>query len=138
MKGYKLLLLLLVVILLCSACTPNCEDISAVEIIEAYEAAGYQVAFGEYDEAMDLGQIGYIQATYPNGDYIYFSIFESKEAAQTYKDEFYHPGMISLFSVILGDPSWPRWKVHGCIVAEYHDPDRYEIFKTILEKQMSS
>ena len=130
----KLLALLLVVLLLLSGCSTEYRtDVTPEEIVSAYEEAGYSVWFEYYDNMLDEGQIGSIQANHPDGDYIYFSIFETEEDAKAFKEEFYHPGVMGLFSFIFGDPSWPRWQVHGCIVVQYDNPDYFEPFEELLK-----
>ncbi len=125
--------LLLSVIVLLSGCAQTRTDVTREEIVAAYEDAGYFVTSKIYDEKLDYGQIGYIQAEHPDGDYIYFSIFESEADAKAYKKEFYHPAVMGLFSAIFGDPSWQRWEVHGCFVAEYDEPDFIEPFEKLLK-----
>ena len=129
---------ILVILLLCcmlSGCASKRTDITQEEIIAAYEEAGYTVWSGFYDEKLDYGIIGYIRADHPNGDYIYFSIFETEEEAKAYKDNGYHPGMMGLFSAIFGDPSWQRWEVYGCMVVQYDDPEFYEVFEKLLSSK---
>ena len=117
-----------------SACASKTKsEISAEEIVAAYEAAGYDVSCRIYDEKLEHGFIAYIKASHPDGDYIYFSIFENEADAKSFKDEFYHPGMMGLLSVIFGDPSWHRCDVHGCIVVEYDDPDFLRPFEKLLK-----
>lgn len=130
----RLMLILLPALLLLCGCASSRTDITREEIVAAYENAGYCVTSRVYDEKMDYGAVAYIQANHPDGDYIYFSIFETPEEAKAYKKEFYHPAMMSLFSVIFGDPCWPRWEVHGCIVVEYDDPDFLEPFNDLLKE----
>lgn len=114
-------------------CTQRRTDISREEIVAAYEAAGYRVSSKLCDETLEHGQVGYIQANHPDGDYIYFAIFESEEAAKAFKEEFYHPGMMGLFSAIFGDPSWQRWEVYGCIVVQYDDTEFMKPFDNLLK-----
>ena len=126
--------LLLALMFLLSGCSSNYRtDVTPEEIIAAYEAAGYNVSSKTYDEKLEYGQTGYIQADHPDGDYIYFSIFETEEDAKAYKKEFYHPGMMGLFSAIFGDPSWQRWEVYGNIVVQYDEPDFLTPFKELLK-----
>ena len=132
MKRFSALLFTL--LLLLSGCSSKVRtDVTPDEIVAVYEAAGYTVWSEMYDEKLDYGEIGYIQANHPDGDYIYFSIFESEEDAESYKKEFYHPGMLGLFSVIFGDPSWMRSEVYGCIVVEYDNPVLYEPLEELLK-----
>lgn len=130
----RCLIVLLAVILLLCACASDRTDVTQEEIIKAYEAAGYTVSAGDYNEMLENGEIGYIRADHPDGDYIYFSIFDTEEEAKTFKKEFYHPGMMGLFSVFFGDPSWQRWEVYGNIVVQYDNPEFYEVFENILMK----
>lgn len=107
-------------------------NISREEIVSAYEAAGYNVWSDTYDEPLEYGQIAHVQANHPDGDYIYFTIFENEADAKAYKRELYHPVMMGLFSIIFGDPSWQRWEVYGCIVVEYDNPDFMDPFKELI------
>lgn len=127
-------LVLVLILLVLPGCTPARTDITCEEIVSSYEEAGYSVWTDVYDEKLDHGQIAYVQANHPDGNYIYFSIFETAEEAKAYKKELYHPMMMGLFSVIFGDPSWPRWEVHGNIVVEYDEPEFYKIFEKLLKE----
>ena len=130
----RFIVLLFALLLFLSGCSSKVRtDVTPDEIVAAYKAAGYTVWSEMYDEKLDYGEIGYIQANHPDGDYIYFSIFESEEDAEAYKEEFYHPGMLGLFSVIFGDPSWLRSEVYGCVVVEYDNPALYEPFEALLK-----
>lgn len=131
----RLVPILLLICLLLGSCASRSTNITREDIVEAYEAAGYSVSSRAYDEKLDYGQIGYVQADHPNGDYIYFSIFETAEEAAAYKKELYHPVMMGLFSVIFGEPSWQRWKVYGCIVAQYDEPDFLNPFINLLKAE---
>lgn len=133
MKRLNILLIVLFILGL-PGCTPDRTDITREEIVSAYQEAGYSVWTDVYDEKLDYGEIAYVQANHPSGDYIYFSFFETEQAAKAYKEEFYHPVMIGLFSVIFGDPSWPRWEVHGNIVVEFDEPEFYEVFEKLLRE----
>ena len=134
MKKLLAVFLTLALLLSFAACEPQYgTDVTREEIIAAYKASGYSVSSQIYGEKLEHGVIGYIRADHPDGEYIYFSIFETEADAQAYKDEFYHPAAKGLLSVIFGDPSWQRWEVYGCIVAQYGDPGYMEPFKELLE-----
>ena len=130
----RFLSILLLIALLCG-CSSQQRGITLEEIVEAYEAAGYSVWADTYEEALEEGQIASVQANHPDGDYIYFSFFETEEQAAAYKKEFYHPMVMGLFAVIYGDPSWPRWKVYGNIVVEYDNPEFFEVFQKLRNKK---
>lgn len=126
--------ILFVFFLLLSGCSSKYRtDVTPEEIVAAYEKAGYSVYFEYYDEKLEEGEIGAIQANHPDGDYIYFSIFETEEEAKAAKETYYHPVAMHLFSVIFGDPSWQRWDVYGTIVAQYVEPDFMEPFEELLK-----
>ena len=135
MKRLLVSFLLLSMTLSFCGCTQHTADITAEDIVVAYEAAGYRVSSKLYDETLEHGQIGYVQADHPDGDYIYFAIFENKEAAKAYKKEFYHPAMLGLFSAIFGDPSWQRWEVYGSFVVQYDHPMFMKPFKDLLRSK---
>ena len=131
----KTFCLFLVISLLLSACAASNAVVTAEEIVQSYEQAGYEVSTGMYDFTLEYGITGYIKAEHPDGDYIYFTIFESESAAEVYKDAFYHPGMLGLFSVIFGDPSWVRFQVHGNMVIQYENAEFYDIFENLLKSK---
>lgn len=135
MKRCILWMLICAILFTFCGCAKRRTDISCEEIVAAYEAAGYDVSSKLYEETLEHGQIGYVQADHPDGDYIYFAIFENEEAAKAYKKEFYHPGMMGLFSAIFGDPSWQRWEVYGCIVVQYDEPEFMKPFKDLLKSK---
>lgn len=130
----RIFLIALTFLLLLTGCSRR-KDITCQEIVAAYEAAGYSVSTERYDERLEYGRVGYIQANHPDGGYIYFSIFGTEEEAQAYIKQFYHPVMMGLFSVIYGDPSWPRWEAHGCIVVEYDRPVFYHVFENLMNSK---
>ena len=132
MKRLLAVLLTFTLLLSLAACESQYRtDVSREEIIAAYEADGYCVSSHIYDEKLEHGIIGYIRADHPDGEYIYFSLFENEADAQAYKDEFYHPVAMGLFSTIFGNPSWHRLEVYGCIIAEYDDPEFINPFKEL-------
>lgn len=134
MKKLLAVLLTLALLISLAACESQYRtDVSREEVIAAYEASGYSVSSQIYGEKLEHGVIGYIRADHPDGEYIYFSIFENEADAQAYKSEFCHPVMMGLFSAIFGDPSWQRWEVYGCMVVEYGDSDFMQPFKELLE-----
>ena len=135
MRFFKLLCLVLVASMLLCSCAGDSATATVTkdEIIQAYEEAGYLVSTGMYDSDLDDGAIGYIKAEHPNGDYIYFTIYETVEAAQNYKDAYYHPVMLGFFSVIFGEPGWLRCHVHGDMVIEYIKANVYDIFENLLK-----
>ena len=133
MKRFLSFVLIAVLLLCLCGCSVVRTDITMDEIVSAYEAAGYQVSSGYYDEKTEWGVIGYIRADHPNGDYIYFSIFDNEENARGYKDKLYHPGVMGMFSFIFGDAKWMRWEVYGKIVVEYTNSETYKPFEMLLK-----
>ena len=130
----RVLIVVLSFALLFGGCAPQYRtDVTREEIVAAYQAAGYSVWTDTYDEKLEHGEIAYVQANHPDGDYIYFSFFESEEEAKAYKDEYHHPIAMGLFSIIYGDPSWVRCKVYGCIVVEYDEPAFFEPFEELIK-----
>ena len=82
-------------------CARRRTDISLEEIVAAYDAAGYDVSSGLYDETLEHAQIGYVQADHPDRDYIYFAIFENATQGpriQVSKTTLFHPGSLGLSS----------------------------------------
>jgi hypothetical protein len=129
----KFLALLLVTAVLFSGCSSQYHtDVTREEIVAAYETAGYNVWTNTYENKLETGAIAYVQANHPDGDYIYFTFFESEEDAKAYEIELDHPVMKGLFSVIFGDPSWERLETYGCIVVSYTNPDFFDPFEELL------
>ena len=132
----KWIAVFLLIILLFNGCAATGKDVTREEIIAAYEKAGYEVWSRVYDEPMEYGLMGYIKAQHPDGDYIYFSIFETEEQAKAYKQEYYHPAMMGLFlSIFAGKIYVPRWEVYGCFVAQFENPAFYEVFQNLRKGQ---
>ena len=129
---FSIFLLVFLLLSFCG-CSTYRTDITMDEIIAVYEDAGYSVWSEVYDEKLDFGSIASIQANHPNGDYIYFDIFESQADAQACKEACYHPVAVGLFSILYGDPSWLRWDVYGCVLVQFDDPALFEPFKTLLK-----
>lgn len=119
--------------LLLVGCTRRNYDVSREQIAAAYDAAGYAVSTGTYEEPLEHGEIAYLQANHPDGDYIYFIFFESESDARAFKREYYHPVMMGLFSVIFGEPSWHRCEVYGSIVVEYDNSDFMQPFEKLIK-----
>ena len=44
-----------------------------------------------------------------------------------------HPGILWVFSVIFGDPSWRYCEAYGKIAVEYTEPKLFETFKDLME-----
>ena len=109
-------------------------QISMEEIAEVYESAGYTVSCKQYDQPMEDGATGYLQADAADGEYIYFRFFENEAAAQIYEDEMDHPGILYGFSVLFGDPTWQTVKTYGNISITYFDSEDYGPFEKILDK----
>ena len=124
----------LLIILLFNGCAATGKDVTREEIIAAYEKAGYEVWSRVYDEPMEYGLMGYIKAQHPDGDYIYFSIFETEEQAKAYKQEFYHPMAHGLFlSIFAGEVYVPKWEVYGCFVVQYENPEFFQPHEKLVK-----
>ena len=129
--------LVLVIALVFSGCSIRRTDITRGDIIDAYQKAGYTVWSTEYDAPLEEGEIAYVQAIRPDGDYIYFSFFESNEQAKRCKELYYHPVAMSFFALIYGEMNWPRWEVYGSIIAEYNlfDSELLEPFSELMKSK---
>ena len=134
MKRAGMVCMLLGALMLLGGCSAPRPDITREEILQAYEEAGYEVWSRVYDEPMEYGLMGYIKAQHPDGDYIYFSVFETPEQAEAYKREFYHPAALGLFlSVFAGEAYVPKWEVYGCFVVQYENPVFFAVFQNLLK-----
>lgn len=130
----KWIAVFLLIILLFNGCAATGKDVTREEIIAAYEKAGYEVWSRIYDEPMEYGLMGYIKAQHPDGDYIYFSIFETEEQAKAYKQEFYHPMAHGLFlSIFAGEVYVPKCETYGCFVVQYENPVFFTVFQNLLK-----
>ena len=130
----KWIAVFLLIILLFNGCAATGKDVTREEIIAAYEKAGYEVWSRVYDEPMEYGLMGYIKAQHPDGDYIYFSIFETEEQAKAYKQEFYHPMAQDLFlSIFAGEVYVPKCETYGCFVVQYENPVFFAVFQNLLK-----
>jgi hypothetical protein len=132
----KWIAVLLLIILLLNGCAATGTDISREEIIAAYEQAGYSVVSRDYDQPGEYGEIGFVKAGNPDGDYIYFSAFETPEQAKAYKKEHYHPMALGFFgSIFSGEIHLPKWKAYGCYVIEYENPAFLKPFEKLLDEK---
>ena len=132
----KWIAVFLLIILLFNGCAATGPDISREEIIAAYEQAGYSVVSRDYEQPGEYGEIGFVKADHPSGDYIYFSVFETEEQAKAYKQEFYHPVAQGLFlSIFAGEVYVPKCETYGCFVVQYENPAFYEVFQNLRKGQ---
>ena len=126
-------LLLVLLCLLPGCCLQRTSDVTREDIVAAYRAEGYGVYTEAYDEPYEFGEVAYIQANHPDGDYIYIAFFETPEQARTYMQEQYHPITMTLFlSIYAGRLFIPIWRVHGNMVVQYENPDFYEPLRDLI------
>lgn len=126
-------LLLVLLCLLPGCCLQRTSDVTREDIVAAYRAAGYGVYTEAYEEPYEFGEVAYIQANHPDGDYIYIAFFETPEEARTYMQEQYHPVAMTLFlSIYAGRLFIPIWRVHGNMVVQYENPDFYEPLRDLI------
>jgi len=130
----KWIAVFLLIILLFNGCAATGNDVTREEIIAAYEEAGYEVWSRDYEQPGEYGEIGYVRADHPSGDYIYFSVFATPEQAEAYKRELYHPTAMGLFlSIFAGEVYMPKWEVYGCFVVQYENPVFFAVFQNLLK-----
>ena len=128
------MVVLLAVLCLLSGCSlQRTSDVTREDIVAAYRAQGYSVFTDVYDEPYEFGEVAYIQANHPDGDYIYIEFFETPEEAQSYMRQLYHPITMTLFlSIYAGRLYIPKWKVYGNMVVQYENPDFYEPLRELI------
>lgn len=132
MKNYRIFPFLLALCLLLTGCRGANNDISRQQIIDAYEAAGYRVSSRVYASPVEFGQVAYVRADQPDGDqYVYFTFFDTEENARAYAKTKDHPVMLSMFSLIYGQPQWLRVQCYGSIVVEYWDSQLMRPFRQL-------
>ena len=139
-KAIRIISVLMIVILslpVLASCSDKeikkIREITPEDVITAYEAAGYEVWHGEAVNDPIKGKHYYVQANHENGDYIYFSFFDSSENAEAYADEREWNILLWLFSAIYGDPSWLTTEAYGNIEIEYDNKKLYEPFKDLVK-----
>ena len=107
-------------------------EISCEEVIAAYEAAGYEVWHRDYPEK-EYGYVCTVRIEEEDGDSIEFHFYETNEEAQAEAEERRWNGLLWMFSVIYGDPTWLKTECYRNIEIEYDDDDLYEPFKELIK-----
>ncbi len=116
-------------LLLCG-CSSVEREITCQEIIDAYEAAGYEV-FHKEDSGYDYDCYIYIEDP-ESGDCIYFHRFPTAVEAQSYAETRQYHVLIWVFSAIYGDPTWVHTTTYREFEIEYDNEDLYEPFAGLL------
>ena len=122
------------IVTLFASCAKSNEtkEITCSDVITTYEEAGYDVWHKEYDD-IENGVVCNVKASSENGEYIYFSFFESSEEAEKYKEEREYSILHWALSGIYGDSSWITTKAYRNIEIEYDNSDLYEPFKKLVK-----
>ena len=106
--------------------------VSCDEVVAAYEAAGYEVWHRDYPEK-EYGYVCTVRIEEEDGDSIRFHFYETNEEAQAEAEERRWNGLLWMFSVIYGDPTWLKTECYRNIEIEYDDDDLYEPFKELMK-----
>jgi hypothetical protein len=136
-KGKRAIALILLATSLFSAgCTPKeGEEITADELITAYENAGYVVRHRDHREDLDAGYYS-IEATLgegEDGEFIYFHVYDTKEEAEQATEEGQWNIVLWIFSLPFGEYRWLKSKTYNNIHYEYFDRDMTKPFKELMD-----
>ncbi|MBO5778559.1 MAG: hypothetical protein J6R82_03225 [Clostridia bacterium] len=133
MKRWITLLLCATLVLFYTSCGNKQEPLapSYDEIVAAYEAEGYEVWCKEITDG-SYGIVYQIQASDSDGDYINFYFFDTVEDAKEYEETVQFNGLVWIFTVIYGDPTWGTVQRYGTVVIEYEYQNRY-LYKPFQE-----
>lgn len=130
MRKWLSVLLLLSFIVSFAGCSRTEKPVTYEEVGAAYEVAGYDVWYNQWDDQpFDRS----IRATDPEtGEYIYFHFFATPQEAKNYADTREYNVLIWLFTVIHGDPCWLTTVTYQNIEIEYDHSYLYEPFEKLI------
>ena len=127
-------------VITCAVCFTACsmtqvKEISCVEIIKAYEDAGYYVTHGEHKDQNESAQLCYIKANLTensDSDYIYFiTCFTEEQAEEQAKIDKYNL-LVWFFGTISGESRWLNTGTYGKIEYSYYNPKLIEPFNRLI------
>ena len=135
MKRIACIFLLTVLVLsLFSGCSGGIgRQVCCDEVIAAYKEAGYEVSHRDYPEK-EYGYLCEITIEEEDGDSIRFHFFETNEEAEAEAEQRQWNGVLWMFSVIYGDPTWLETKVHYNIEIEYDDDALVKPFAALVQQ----
>ncbi len=130
-KRTSCILLCVCMVFLLPACAAKEQrEISCEEVAAAYEQAGYSVFHNHSPEIDDW--VCYLAIENEDGNDIYFHFHETDEEAEAHADGRQYNGLIWLFSVIYGDPTWVHTTTYRNIEIEYTDKNLYAVFEKLI------
>ncbi len=102
----------------------TCEEVAAT-----YEDAGYNVFHNHAPELEN--KVCYIEVNNNDDEQIIFYFYETAEEAEA--DQLDWNGLLWLFSVVYGDPTWVHTETYQNIAIEYTDQDLYTVFSNLIK-----
>ena len=129
-------LALLAASLFSAGCTTATEkEITAEEIVAAYENAGFSVREGWREDKLTYEYYG-IEVTLgegEDGEFIYFHVYDTKEEAEQATEEGQWNIVLWIFSLPFGEYRWLKSKTYNNIHYEYFDRDMTKPFKELMD-----
>ncbi len=125
------LLLCILPVLSLAACTADGPEVTCEQVVEAYQAAGYEVTHIHPYTAGN--SVCYVHTRNEAGGDIFIEFFETEEEAEEYADQRQCNVLIWLFSAIYGDPTWMHTETYKNIEIEYTDKKLYEPFEALIK-----
>ncbi len=127
MKRVICIFLCICLLLALPACSSEEREITCDEVVVAYKKAGYSV-FHNHAPELD-NKVCYLEVSNADEEQIFFYFYETAEEAEAEHREY--NGLIWLFSVIYGDPTWVYTETYRNIEIEYTEKSLYEIFQKL-------
>ena len=126
-----LLVVVATVLSCCSGCRQEKREIRCEEVIAAYEQAGYEVWHRDYPDR-EYGYLCEVTIEEEDGDSIRFHFYETSEEAEAEAEQRQWNGLLWMFSVIYGEPTWLETEIYCNIEIEYDDDALYKPFKKLI------
>ena len=127
---------LLTASLFSAGCTMGAEkEITAEEIVAAYENAGFTVREGWRGDKLTYEYYG-IEVTLGEGEdqeFIYFHVYDTKEEAEAETEESKWNVVLWIFCLPFGEYRWLKSKTYSNVHYEYFDRDMVEPFKALID-----
>ena len=129
--AFSLVLVFLFVTTVFASSPRSSREIDMSEIVNTYEFEECEVWSAAYETRED-GSVGFVQAKYEDGNYIYFEFFTDAQSAQDHCDKINHPFSTFFFSLLDGDPTWQTVLTYNNICITYFDRRHYEPFSKLI------
>ena len=114
-----------------TGCADKSRPVTCDEVIAAYEQAGYEVWHRDYPDR-EYGYLCEVAIEEEDGDSIRFHFYETSEEAEAEAEQRQWNGLLWMFSVIYGEPTWLETESYRNIEIEYDDDALYKPFKKLI------